>query len=139
MGRAGLPAPLRMGDGGREQLPKLGLDLEDEAVDRLEGRSPFPHYFGAIIFSESRSQAFGAVRRRFLVDGQQRITTFQSALAANREIARKRDVLRLVDVVNAYLFNEKSASMLDAERERFKLWPSSYDRKLYQDLAETPR
>lgn len=122
--------------GEDKQLPKFWADLEDEATDRLEGRNPFPHYFGAIIFAEPQAQAFGAVRRRFLVDGQQRITTFQLVLAAIREVARKRDILRLVDVVNAYLFNEKSASMLDADRERLKLWPSSYDRKLYQDIAE---
>jgi hypothetical protein len=122
--------------GEDRQLPKFWADLQDEAVERLEKRSPFPHYFGAIIFSEPANQAFGAVRRRFLVDGQQRITTFQLVLAAIRETARTHQVLRLVDVVNAYLFNEKSASMLDADRERFKLWPSSYDRKLYQDISQ---
>ncbi|RWB39716.1 MAG: DUF262 domain-containing protein [Mesorhizobium sp.] len=122
--------------GEDRQLPKFWADLEDEAIDRLEGRSPFPHYFGAIIFSEPQAQAFGAVRHRFLVDGQQRITTFQLVLAAIREVARKREVARLVDVVNAYLFNEKSASMIDPDRERLKLWPSSYDRKLYQNIAE---
>ncbi len=118
------------------QIPKLWADLEDEAVDRLENRTALPHYFGAIIFSEPQHQAFGAVRRHFLVDGQQRITTFQLVLAAIREVARKMDVARLVSVVDAYLFNEKGASMLDPERERFKLWPSSYDRKLYQDIVE---
>ncbi len=122
--------------GEDRQLPKLWADLQDEALDRLEKRDPFPHYFGAIIFSEPQNQAFGAVRRRFLVDGQQRITTFQLVLAAIREVARQTNVSRLVDVVDAYLFNEKSASMLDAERERFKLWPSSYDRKLYQDIVQ---
>ncbi|MGH9434380.1 MAG: DUF262 domain-containing protein [Terriglobia bacterium] len=118
------------------QLPKLWADLQDEAIDRLEKRSPFPHYFGAIIFSEPQQQAFGAVRQRFLVDGQQRITTFQLVLIAIRESARAHQVSRLVDVISAYLFNEKSASMLDGERERFKLWLSSYDRKLYQDISQ---
>ena len=119
------------------QLPKLWADLQDEAIDRLEKRNPFPHYFGAIIFSEPQQQAFGAVRQRFLVDGQQRITTFQLVLIAIRESARAHKVLRLVDVINSYLFNEKSASMLDAEREHFKLWPSAYDRKLYQDISQS--
>ena len=119
-----------------KQLPKFWDDLQDEAVDRLDKRSPFPHYFGAIIFAEPQNQAFGAVRRRFLVDGQQRITTFQLVLIAIRETARTHEVTRLVDVVNAYLFNEKSASMLDADRERFKLWPSSYDRRLFQDISQ---
>ena len=89
--------------GEDRQLPKLWADLEDEAVDRLEGRSPFLYYFGAIIFSEPKGQTFGVVRKRSLVDGQQRITTFQLVLATIREIARKRQVARLVDVVNAYL------------------------------------
>jgi uncharacterized protein with ParB-like and HNH nuclease domain len=119
-----------------KQLPKLWADLQDEAVERLEEREPFPHYFGAIIFSEPQNQPFGAVRQRLLIDGQQRITTFQLVLTAIRETARNHDTLRLVDVVNAYLFNEQSASMMDADRERFKLWPSSYDRKLYQDIAQ---
>lgn len=122
--------------GEDKQLPKLWGDLQDEAIDRLEKRSPFPHYFGAIIFSEPANQTFGAVRRRFLVDGQQRITTFQLVLTAIRETARAHQELRLVNVVDAYLFNEKSASMIDADRERFKLWPSSYDRKLYQDISQ---
>ena len=119
-----------------KQLPKLWADLQDEAIDRLEKRNPFPHYFGAIIFSEPQQQAFGAVRRRFLVDGQQRITTFQLVLIAIRESARVHQVSRLVDVIDAYLFNEKSASMLEPDRERFKLWLSSYDRKLYEDVSQ---
>lgn len=102
----------------------------------LEKREPFPHYFGAIIFSEPQNQPFGSVRQRLLIDGQQRITTFQLVLTAIRETARNHDILRLVDVVNAYLFNEQSASMVNADRERFKLWPSSYDRKLYQDVSQ---
>lgn len=118
------------------QIPKFWADLQDEAVDRLEGKSPFPHYFGAIIFAEAPNRAFGSVPFRFLVDGQQRITTFQLVLVAIREVARKNGVARLVDVINAYLFNEKSSSMADSERERFKLWPSAFDRKLYQDIAE---
>lgn len=120
------------------QLPKFWADLQDEAVDRLEKtRTPFPHFFGAIIYAEPQNQAFGVVRRRYLVDGQQRITTFQLVLAAIREVARERGVLQFVDVVNSYLFNAKSASMQEPTRERFKLWPSSYDRKLYQDIIES--
>jgi hypothetical protein len=102
----------------------------------LENTIPFPHYFGAIIYSEPQNQPFGTVLRRFLVDGQQRITTFQLVLVAIREVARTNKITRLIDVINSYLFNEKGASMIDAERERFKLWSSAYDRSLYQHIAE---
>lgn len=123
--------------GEDKQLPKLWDDLREKALERLEDRTQFPHYFGAIIYAEPSNQAFGAVRRRFIVDGQQRITTFQLVLAATREVARNYDIERLLDVVDAYLFNEKSASMLKPERERFKLWSSSYDRSLFQNISES--
>ncbi len=118
------------------QLPKFWDDLKDKTIERLEKRNPFPHYFGAIIFSEPPNQTFGTVRQRLLVDGQQRITTFQLTLAAIREVARDYEVSRLLDATDAYLYNKESPGMVEPDRERFKLWPSSYDRSLYQKIVE---
>jgi uncharacterized protein with ParB-like and HNH nuclease domain len=119
-----------------KQLPKLGDDLRDKAVERLEeDRTPLPHYFGAIIYSEPTKQAFGAVPQRFLVDGQQRITTFQIVLSSLRETARHFDIKHLIEVANTYLFNDENKGMKNAEKERFKLWPSAYDRDLFQRIA----
>jgi hypothetical protein len=121
-----------------EQIPNLWSDLRDQTLMVLEGRNPFPHYFGAIIYSQPTKQPFGAVTQRHLVDGQQRITTFQLVLAALREAARDLG-LEKDDVINAYLFNDISKSMSDPEREKFKLWPSSYDRSLYKNIvSHTP-
>lgn len=122
--------------GQDKQIFKLWDDLRDKAEERLDQRTPFPHYFGAIIYAEPAQQAFGATPRRFLVDGQQRITTFQLVLAALRENAREHGIDRIVEVANTYLFNEKSQGMEEPERERFKLWPSSYDRELFKHIAE---
>lgn len=119
-----------------EQIPKLWEDLRDKTLERLEERNQFPHYFGAIIFSEPSSQEFGTIRKRFLVDGQQRITTFKLALTAIREVARENELEDLVFVVDSYLFNETGPSIKDPERERFKLWPSRYDRSLYQSIVD---
>jgi len=121
-----------------EQIPNLWNDLRDQALMILEGRKPFPHYFGAIIYSQPTKQPFGAVTQRHLVDGQQRITTFQLVLATLREAASDLE-LDKDDVINAYLFNDISKSMSDPEREKFKLWPSSYDRSLYKNIvSHTP-
>ena len=119
-----------------KQIPKLWADLQDQALERLEHRTVYQHYFGAIISYETQGQRFGSVRQRFLVDGQQRVTTFQLVLIAIREVSRKREVLHYIDVLNAYLFNDKGPGMLDPDREYFKLWPSSYDRGLYQDIIQ---
>ena len=121
--------------GADKQIPKLWDDWRDKAIERLEDRSPFPHYFGALIYSEPSKQAFGATPRRFLVDGQQRITTFQIVLSALREVAREQGMEQLVEVASTYLSNEKSTGMVDPERERFKLWPSVHDRTLFQMLS----
>ena len=118
------------------QLPKFWDDLIDRTIEHLENRNPFPHYFGAIIFSEPPNQTFGTVRQRLLVDGQQRITTFQLTLAAIREVARDYEISRLLDATDAYLYNKESPGMIEPDRERFKLWPSSYDRSLYQKIVE---
>ncbi|TCP63455.1 uncharacterized protein DUF1524 [Rhodovulum bhavnagarense] len=119
-----------------KQIPKLWDDLRDKATERLdEDRTPLPHYFGAIIYSEPTKQAFGAVPVRFLVDGQQRITTFQIVLVAIREVARKIGIKHLVEVTSTYLFNDENKGMKDVEKEKFKLWPSSYDRQLFQKIA----
>lgn len=124
--------------GQDKQIPKLWDDLKDKATEFLdEQRTQFPHYFGAIIFSEPPKQPYGVVPQRFLVDGQQRITTFQLTLVAIREVARDYQILRILDAIDAYLYNEKGTGMVKPDRERFKLWPSSFDRLLYQNILES--
>ncbi len=61
--------------GPDKQLPKLWDDMRERALERLEGMPPKPHFVGAIIYSEPAEQPFGTVNKRFLVDGQQRIST----------------------------------------------------------------
>ena len=122
-----------------KQIPKLWEDLRDKAEEHLDGRRPYPHYFGAIIFSEPSNQQFGTVRKRYLVDGQQRITTFELVLITMREVAREREMPQIQNVVETYLFNEEGKGMADPEREQYKLWPSAYDRQLYRNIVDNPR
>ncbi len=125
------------GDDG--QLTRLWEDIEEKAEDFLSGGIAYPHYIGAIIVAEPPNQAFGTVRQRLLVDGQQRITTFQLLLIAIREVARDQELEELIPVVDAYLFNEVSGGMSQPHVERYKLWPSSFDRKLYRQIADNPK
>lgn len=122
--------------GQDKQIQKLWDDLKDKAIEYLDKRTPFPHYFGAIIFSEPPNQPYGVVPQRFLVDGQQRITTFQLTLVAIREVARNYQMSQILDAIDAYLYNDRGTAMVKPDRERFKLWPSSFDRSLYQNILE---
>lgn len=118
------------------QIPKAWADLRDRAIERLESQTRFPHYFGAIIYSEPPKQPFGAIQKRFLVDGQQRITTFNLVIAALREVASKLGIEHTVNIAEAYLFNDEGKGMDDPERERYKLWPSAYDRQLFRQIMD---
>ena len=122
-----------------KQLHQFWEDWEEQVECRLNNRETLPHYFGSLIFSneESRNRRYGTVRQSYLVDGQQRITTFQLALIAVREVARDFQESALIDTINAYIFNPESPGMIELTRETFKLWPSISDRDLYLDIANS--
>lgn len=125
--------------GEDKQIPKLWEDLKDKTLEHVEGRTQFPHYFGAVLFSEPSGQPFGSIRKRFLVDGQQRITSFQLVLVVIREVATVFELEHVRDVAESYLYNEESKGMQNPEREQYKLWPSSYDRKNYCKMLDNSK
>lgn len=67
-----------------------------------------------------------------VIDGQQRLTTFQLMLAALRDVARD-TTAEYADEVQKYLLNE--GVMETPQVERFKLWPSAVDRLAFTTLA----
>lgn len=56
--------------------------VEAKAEERLNGNGHFPHYMGAVLVIPRGSYSFGRIEVLDVVDGQQRLTTFQSFLAA---------------------------------------------------------
>ena len=62
-----------------------------------------------------------------VVDGQQRLTTFQLFMAALREVARRHDLADFIDHVNGYLFNNTKSKDTDP-LTKFELDPTLSDR-----------
>lgn len=118
-----------------KQIPTLWADLRERAEEKLDGLDVKPHFVGAIIYSQPADQPFGTVNKRFLVDGQQRITTFNLVLSALRENARAQGCEHISNAINEYLLNAKSGGMADPEKEQFKLWSSSFDRPYFLAIA----
>ena len=118
-----------------KQIPTLWEDLRDRAEEKLDGEDVKPHFVGAIIYSQPTDQPFGTVNKRFLVDGQQRITTFNLVLAALRDNAKENGCEQISNAVSEYLFNAVSGGMADPEKEKFKLWSSSFDRPFFVAIA----
>ena len=117
------------------QLDHLWADLKGQIKIVIEDRNAvIPHYFGAII--TSHQSRVGVVPDNILVDGQQRITTFKLLLIALREVARKLGTERQVSVIKNYLYNIEDGGMAEPEKEKYKLWPSHFDRKNFQKIVD---
>lgn len=123
---------------GDKRLEPFWDDVSAKAAEVLDGESKFEHYMGALILSpvEEGSQIARTPRVQ-VVDGQQRLTTFQIFLAALREVARDHDLEDLMGHINGYLFNEPKNKDKDP-LTRFKLTPTPSDRDIFHDIIEMP-
>lgn len=111
-------------------------DVEAKATEVLEGNSRFQHYMGALILSPlGEGSQIGITPRMQIVDGQQRLTTFQLFLAALREIARENKLPEVVEQANGYLFNAPRSKDTDP-LVRFKLTPTPSDREIFHDIID---
>jgi hypothetical protein len=122
------------------QLGKLFDAIVDKANRRLLGEEgTFPHYMGALLLSPRGNHAFAKLEVFDVVDGQQRLITFQILIAAVRDLARSAGDDQLVSLLTPYLLNTDRNLMSDPEVERFKLQTTKYDRQLFQDLIDLDR
>lgn len=118
------------------QLIPFWEDVEAKAIEVLEGESRFHHYMGALILSPiGEGTKIGVTPRLQVVDGQQRLTTFQLFLAALREAAQKHNCEDVAQQVQDYLFNKLMTKDTD-KLARFKLMPTPSDQQVFHDIIE---
>jgi len=109
--------------------------VEAKAEERLKGQGHHPHYMGAILVIPRGAYSFGRLEVLDVVDGQQRLTTFQIFLAALRDLAIQLNQLPTANLLASLLENPEGPH-LQERLERYKLYPTTYDRKLYCDLVD---
>ena len=110
-------------------------DVRTKAIERLNGRERrFSHFMGAVVLETRGAASSRQVTSFQVVDGQQRLTTFQLYLAAARDYAQQAGFDDTVGLIEGYLFNEKQHLMEDPEVEKYKVWPTKYDRTLFQNI-----
>jgi hypothetical protein len=115
--------------------PQLELLWEDilRAVHRLttDRASLTPHFMGAIVVAQIKT--YGKQVQAFeVIDGQQRLTTFQLLLTALRDVASI-NKSKYRDEIQKYLTND--GVMENDEVECYKLWPSMMDRRSFIALV----
>jgi uncharacterized protein with ParB-like and HNH nuclease domain len=115
-----------------EQWLPLWEDIQRKVVEKLDGKEGPVHFLGAMVLDQKR--AYGnQVPLHLVIDGQQRLTTFQIILAAFRDVCRKLGQTALAEECERYLLN--SGIMAEPEIERFKVWPTQLDRVQFESVV----
>src|SRR5665213_185950 len=115
------------------QLELLWEDITNAHKRILEDRASLtPHFMGAIVIAQIKT--YGKQVQAFeIIDGQQRLTTFQLLLTALRDVALSNNS-SYGDEVQKYLVND--GVMETPEVECYKLWPSNTDRRSFISLVK---
>lgn len=124
----------------RRELEPLVEQIKGKADEAIEtGGVAFSHYMGALLLIPDSEVSFGRIQPFNVVDGQQRLTTFQLCFAALREIAAKQGFAELSRQLADLLVQGETASMADPATERYKLQPTQFDRQMFYRIVDLDR
>jgi hypothetical protein len=124
-----------------EQWEPLWKDIEDKAKTLLLGKTPAPHFLGAIVLSQIRV-GIRQIAASLVIDGQQRLTTLQVFLAAFRDVvvqfskaAVDEEATRTLATISRKLSDiVEHSDVLGASEDRFKVWPTNADRTAFESV-----
>jgi len=118
----------------QDQLTPLLNDFINKYNERLEKKKLHPHYTGSIVLFQENTTT-SSVSTFSVIDGQQRLTTFQIFIAAFREVCRKYlDDESLIKELDKLLFNEKSFGDKEYEKQKFKLEPTKFNKDIFNTI-----
>ena len=119
-----------------EQWQPLWEDIEDKARYRLSEsqRQQFTHFTGAIVIQQKQTNV-DEVPKYEIIDGQQRLTTFQVILCALRDLCNSSGLERIGADANRYILNQGTL-LDDSGNERYRLIPTQFDRASFFSLAD---
>lgn len=111
-------------------------DVRSKAIERLTERPRrYSHFMGAVVLEARGGFSARRVQTFQVVDGQQRLTTFQLFLAAARDYANESGFSNVADQIRGYLLNGDPHLMEEPEVEELKVWPTQFDRELFIDIV----
>jgi hypothetical protein len=109
----------------------LWESIQDLAEKRVEGGNVRPHFLGTIVLDQLPTPT-GSITKRQIIDGQQRLTTLQLALAAVRDIcqaAGEGGSIKAAAYQDAFAkLTRNHIPLSDDPDEIFKIYPTNADR-----------
>ncbi len=121
----------------RQQKNWLPLweSIQALADKRVEGTHPRPHFLGTIVLDQLPNP-LGTITKRQIIDGQQRLTTLQLALAAIRDICQAAGTegsLKATAYQDAFAKLTRNHIPLSEEPDEiFKIYPTNADRSPFR-------
>lgn len=110
-------------------------DIRTKATERLTGRERrFSHFMGAVVLESRGGFSARRVPAFQVVDGQQRLTTFQLFLAASRDYATAIGYSNAADQISTYMLNRDPHLMEYPDVEIYKVWPTQTNREVFTDI-----
>src|SRR5258708_4425346 len=114
-----------------ENWEPLWESLRAMAERRLASQTRRPHFLGALVLAQLATLT-GKLHARQIIDGQQRLTTLQLALAAARDLSESAQQSRYSQAFRKLTVNENPLS--DDPDDVFKIWPTNADRDEFKEV-----
>jgi len=89
------------------------------------------HFLGAVVVQLSTGSA-KYIPERFVIDGQQRLTTLQLIIDAAKVVVEAEDLVQAGLILGALELNEGRYHTIPDDQ--FKVWPTNLDRPVYRSL-----
>ncbi|MDZ7847401.1 MAG: DUF262 domain-containing protein [Owenweeksia sp.] len=120
----------------QNQWQPLWDDFINKLSERHNHHKKHPHYTGSIVlFQESTTTS--SVSTYSVIDGQQRLTTFQLFIAAFREICRKHvGDDNLLNELDKLVFNDKVYGQQDYKVQKHKLEPTKFNKEQFNLILD---
>lgn len=113
-------------------------DIRTKAIERLSNREQrFSHFMGAVVLESRGKKSAVQVPSFQVVDGQQRLTTFQLFLTAARHYAISIGHSSASDNIQRYVMNSDPHLMEDPDKEIYKVWPTEADREMFKNIISS--
>ena len=121
-----------------EQWKPLWEDIKVKVCQRLSQEhqeQQFPHFTGAIVI-QPKITPVNEVQKYEIIDGQQRLTTFQIVLCALRNICESYKFGDIQGQVERYLRNQSTLLDDSDDEEQYKLIPTEFDKDSFISLID---
>lgn len=121
----------------RDQLTPLWEDFINKFNEHINGNHIHSHYTGSIVLYHEQGNT-SSVSTFSVIDGQQRLTTFQLLIAAFREVCKKLTSDNdLTNDLNKLLFNDKTYGDDNYEINKFKLEPTKFNKEDFNFIVSS--